>query len=306
MKKPNFYSSQGFDRLDRYRDDPAWLESILSSENSRLLPVWRNQHLVTRQHRPVSFPANRDGGLLALSGELILLGSDPEGVIWLALDISHLEQPEKMLPGREAQSFRDLRIVGPLIDRHSGALLAHARAMTYWHRHHRFCGDCGSPTESTRAGHMRICGNPACQRAHHPRTDPAVIMLIHDGDYCLLGRQPSWPPGMHSTLAGFVEPGESLEDAVAREVSEEAGIRVTDIRYHSSQPWPFPSSIMLGFYARAASTDIQVYGVELESAGWFHRDQLLNSPENEQFHLPRRDSISWRLIETWMHSEQRD
>jgi NAD+ diphosphatase len=153
---------------------------------------------------------------------------------------------------------------------------------------------------------MRICGNPACGRSHHPRTDPAVIMLVHDGDHCLLGRQPSWPPGMHSTLAGFVEPGESLEDAVAREVSEEAGIRVTGIRYHSSQPWPFPSSIMLGFYARAATTAIQVDGLELESAGWFHRDQLLNSPENEQFHLPRRDSISWRLIETWMRGEHGD
>jgi NAD+ diphosphatase len=125
-------------------------------------------------------------------------------------------------------------------------------------------------------------------------------MLVQDGDYCLLGRQPSWPSGMHSTLAGFVEPGESLEDAVAREVQEEAGVLITDIRYHSSQPWPFPSSIMLGFYATAVTTDISVDGIELESAGWYHRNQLLNSPENELFHLPRRDSISWQLIETWM------
>lgn len=303
MKQPNFYSSQAFDRLDRRRDDVEWLQATLQSSNSRLLPVWRNQHLVTHEHRPVSFPGNRDGGLLALDGELILLGRDSDGIIWLAVDISHLDQPSLVLPGPDAHSFRDLRVVGPLIDHHSGALLAHARAMAYWHRHHRFCGVCGSPTETSRAGHMRVCTNPDCGRPHHPRTDPAVIMLVHDGNYCLLGRQPSWPAGMHSTLAGFVEPGESLENAVAREVGEEAGIRVTDIRYHSSQPWPFPSSIMLGFYARAASTDIQVDGLELESAGWFHRDQLLNSPEDEQFHLPRRDSISWRLIETWMRGE---
>ncbi len=306
MKSTNFYSSQGVDRLDRYRDDPEWLQTVLISKQTRLLPVWRNRHLVTPQHRPVSFPGNRDAGLLAQSAEQVLLGRDPKGTIWLALDISHLEQPEAVLPCLEAQSFLDLRVVGPLIDRHNGALLAHARAMTYWHRHHRFCSVCGSPTLSTRAGHLRVCSNPACRRSHHPRTDPAVIMLVHNGDYCLLGRQPAWPAGMHSTLAGFVEPGESLEDAVAREVSEEAGIRVTDIRYHSSQPWPFPSSIMLGFYARAASTDIQVDGVELESAGWFHRDQLLNSPENAAFHLPRRDSISWRLIETWMRRGHQD
>lgn len=305
MKQPNFYSNQGFDRLDRYRDNPEWLQGALVSKNTRLLPVWRNRHLVTRENRPVSFPGDRDGGLLALSDEQVLLGRDPNGTVWLALDISHLEQPAELLSDPGERIFRDLRVVGPLIDRHSAALLAHARAMTYWHRHHHFCSDCGSPTESTRAGHMRICSNPACQRPHHPRTDPAVIMLIHNGDYCLLGRQPSWPPGMHSTLAGFVEPGESLEDAVVREVHEEAGIRVSDIRYHSSQPWPFPASIMLGFYARATSTEIQVDGMELESAGWFHRDQLLQSPENEQFHLPRRDSISWRLIETWMRAEHR-
>jgi len=303
MKQPNFYSNPGFDRLDRYRDDPDWLRSILGTRQTRLLPVWRNQHLVTDHNRPVSFPGDQDRGLLALAHERILLGRDGEGTIWLALDISHLEQPLDWLPCPAEQTFRDLRVVGPLIDRHSGALLAHARAMAYWHRHHRFCANCGSLTHATRAGHMRVCSDPACGRAHHPRTDPAVIMLVHDGDYCLLGRQPSWPPGMHSTLAGFVEPGESLEDAVAREVCEEAGIQVADIRYHSSQPWPFPASIMLGFYARATSTAIQVDGLELESANWFHRDQLLASPENEQFHLPRRDSISWRLIETWMKQQ---
>ncbi len=302
MKKPNFYSNQGFDRLDRFRDDSDWLADAMKSEQTRLLPLWRNQHLVTAQLKPVSFSAVQYQTLITQASESVLLGSDQSGIIWLALDYSYLDEPEIQLLSQEKYLFKDLRKVGPLLDHRVSALLAHARGMLIWHRQNHFCGQCGSPTTSTRSGHLRICNNPKCARQHHPRTDPAVIMLIENGDYCLLGRQPSWPPGMHSTLAGFVEPGESLEDAVAREVEEEAGIIVTDIRYHSSQPWPFPSSIMLGFYASAVTTEIKVDGIELESAGWFHRDQLLSSPENEQFHLPRRDSISWRLIENWMHS----
>src|SRR5262249_49094954 len=147
--------------------------------------------------------------------------------------------------------FTDLRRVGPLLERFEGSLLAYARGITYWHQRHRFCGVCGAPTRSRDAGHVRVCLNETCKTQHFPRTDPAVIMLVHDGDRCLLGRQSVWPTGMHSTLAGFVEPGESLEEAVAREVREETAIEVTDVAYHSSQPWPFPSSVMLGFHARA-------------------------------------------------------
>jgi NAD+ diphosphatase len=125
-------------------------------------------------------------------------------------------------------------------------------------------------------------------------------MLVHDGDHCLLGRQKIWPPGMHSTLAGFVEPGESLEEAVAREIKEEVGIAVEDVRYHSSQPWPFPASIMLGFHARALERRIRINEHELESAAWFTRGELRCSPEDDRFRLPRRDSIARRLIEDWL------
>jgi NAD+ diphosphatase len=138
---------------------------------------------------------------------------------------------------------------------------------------------------------------------HFPRTDPAVIMLVHDGaGRCLLGRQPFWPPGMHSTLAGFVEPGESLEEAVAREIWEEVGLKlpVEEVTYHSSQPWPFPSSIMLGFHARAEHGPLDLGADELESAQWYTREELRNSPEDETFKLPRRDSIARRLIEDWL------
>ena len=147
---------------------------------------------------------------------------------------------------------------------------------------------------------MRRCTNETCGAQHFPRTDPAVIMLVHDGERVVLGRQKVWPPGMHSVLAGFVEPGESLEDAVRREVAEEVGIALGEVTYHSSQPWPFPSSIMLGFMARATTTELNLATDEIETARWYTRAELRASPENEVFKLPRRDSIARRLVEDWL------
>ena len=224
-------------------------------------------------------------------------------IAYVALDLSHLEEPEVDPLGGANASFRDLRQVGPIMDREDSAILAYARGLAHWHARHGFCGVCGAASESQKGGHQRRCTNSDCGAVHFPRTDPAVIMLVHDGgERCLLGRQPFWPPGMHSTLAGFVEPGESLEEAVAREVWEEVGlaIDVADVTYHSSQPWPFPSSIMLGFHARAAFAPLDLGPDELESAAWYSRADLQNSPEDEIFKLPRRDSIARRLIEDWL------
>ena len=180
-------------------------------------------------------------------------------------------------------------------------MLAYARAMTTWQARHQYCGRCGSPAESREAGHVMACSNASCGFLSFPRTDPAVIMLIHDGgNNCILGRQSVWRTGQHSVLAGFVEPGESLEDAVIREVHEEVGIDIADVHYHSSQPWPFPSSIMLGFYGRAKETTLQVDTFELETARWFSRDEIKNCPDDDTFRLPRTDSISRRLIEDWI------
>jgi NAD+ diphosphatase len=188
------------------------------------------------------------------------------------------------------------------MDRREGALLALARAIMFWHARHRYCGLCGSPTRSEEAGHMRRCTNPACNTMHFPRTDPAVIMLVTDGHRALLGRNKNFPlPGMYSTLAGFVEPGESLEDAVAREVREESGIEVAAVHYHSSQPWPFPANIMLGFHAEARTTEITIDYGELEDARWFTRDWLTSHTDDDSFRLPRLDSIARRLIEDWLH-----
>jgi NAD+ diphosphatase len=214
-----------------------------------------------------------------------------------------LHSPALAASGIEAATLRfaDLRQIGPRIERQEGALLALARAMMFWHSRHRYCGLCGSPTRSEEAGHVRRCTNALCSAMHFPRTDPAVIMLVTNGDRALMGRSKNFVPGMYSTLAGFVEPGESLEMAVAREVREETGIDIGPVHYHSSQPWPFPANIMLGFHAEALTTEITVDYGELEDARWYERNWLLSHVDDDSFRLPRLDSIARRLIGDWLH-----
>jgi NAD+ diphosphatase len=300
MSESNFYVISALDRASAHRRDAGWLARQLADPKSRLLPVWRGQNLLRDEETPTAALLARGEAesLLTDARDVALLGLMGD-VAHFALDLSDREEPPP-LPGTR---FADLRSVGPIIERSQGGLLAYARGLIYWHQRHRFCGVCGSPTESREAGHLRRCTNAACGAEHHPRTDPAVIMRIEHEGRILLGRQKQWPPGMHSVLAGFVEPGESLEDAVRREVGEEAGIAITDISYHSSQPWPFPASIMLGFSARALDDRLTIDGEELETARWFTRAELLASPENEIFRLPRRDSIARRLVEDWLRRE---
>jgi NAD+ diphosphatase len=303
--RPNFYSGVPLDRADHLRADPERLEALLRDPRSRVVPLWRNLHLIDGEATAVWLERAEAEALLEISGETIFLGLSEE-VAFQAVDLSHLEEPDldPLTAGRGA--FRDLRQVGPIMDRGDSAILAYARGLAHWHARHGFCGVCGAASVSEKGGHQRRCSNADCNAVHFPRTDPAVIMLLHDGgERCLLGRQPFWPPGMHSTLAGFVEPGESLEEAVAREIYEEVGIPVdvAEVTYHSSQPWPFPSSIMLGFHARADYAPPKLGPDELESAAWYTRDELRASPENETFKLPRRDSIARRLVEDWLEED---
>jgi NAD+ diphosphatase len=296
---PNVYASGPLDRADRLRGDDAALATALGSHTARLFPLWRGHNLVQMGNamRGFALPGSRTD-LVAQSALTVFLGLDHTGAPHFAVDLSGLETP----PELEIDTiFEDLRKVGPMLGNDDGAVLAYARGLVHWHQRHLFCGVCGSPTESRKGGHERRCTNPDCGAPHFPRTDPAVIMLVHDGaDRIVLGRQKEWPPGRCSVLAGFVEPGESLEDAVAREVMEEVGLPTTDIRYNSSQPWPFPSSIMLGFSARATAEDMTVATDEIEEARWVTRAEIAASPEDETFALPRRDSIAYRLIQDWM------
>ena len=300
-RRPNFYEAGGLDRAGGRRRDAAWLAARLADPATRLVPVWQSQSFVLQEEAPAPalLTADAAAGLLPDAGAVVLLGLVGESAHF-AVDLSHIEDPSAHPLLGSAGRFVDLRAVGPLLRHQEGALLAYARGLVHWHLRHRFCGICGAPTESAEAGHVRRCTDPGCATTHFPRTDPAVIVLVTDGERALLGRQRAWPPGMHSTLAGFVEPGESLEDAVRREIGEEAGIEVADVRYHSSQPWPFPSSLMLGFTARAVTTELIPDGDELEAAAWYDRAWLRASPEDETFRLPRRDSIARRLIDDWL------
>ena len=296
----NFYAGGLLDRVAPRRKDRDWVAALADHGESRFVALWRGQNLVVKdaESSPRAAFLSR-GELAACQGEPVLLGLVEERA-YFAVDLSHEEAPLAAFAASQPLEFTDLRRVGPLLPRQEGALLAYARGIAYWHERHRFCGVCGAPTASDEGGHVRRCTKAECGTSHFPRTDPAVIMLVHDGDRCLLGRKPGWPSGMHSTLAGFVEPGESLEEAVAREVFEETSVRVDEVRYHSSQPWPFPASLMLGFHARALSRAITPDPVEIEHAAWYERSYLIAHQDDDGLRLPRRDLIARRLVEDWL------
>ncbi len=288
----NFLAGTPLDRAGERRGDKAWLTDARS--RGRYLPVWRGRNLVERRDHPR--PVQLTGSTLAAAcggpPDDIFLGV-ADGVPYFAAAVAG-ESP----PALEGE-FCDLRGIGHLLDPDEGALLAFARAMVLWDERHAFCGRCGHPTRPREAGHARDCANGDCGARHFPRVDPAIIVLVADEQRCLLGRQAAWPENRYSTIAGFVEPGESLEDAVAREVLEETGIRTDTITYQSSQPWPFPSSLMLGYRARPRSHEITCRDSELEDARWFTRSDMVTGA----CLLPPPVSIAWRLIEHWFDEE---
>ncbi len=318
------YTGGPLDRAGERRRDAAWIAEVMGHPETRFVPVWRDRSLVepatgsaTGSATGEAADAPRAGWLTgeaavtvtAQAGAQVFLGVWEERA-YIALDLSHHDE-EQVKPLVNGAEFADLRQVGRHLAADEATILAYARGMLHWHRRQKFCSDCGSPTESRDGGHVQVCTNPDCGRHHFPRTDPAVIMLVtrmgEDGiDRCLLGWSTRWDAPMYSTLAGFVEPGESLEEAVAREVLEESGIAVHEVTYRGSQPWPFPASLMLGFRAKALNEDINVDPTEIREARWFSRAELAEFGEfyGEQDpnrpRLPRTDSISRRLINDWI------
>ena len=273
MADHNVFAGAFVDRIGERRKDPDWLAEALSSSETRFVPVW---------------------------GDRCLVGGDPAGAVLLDADAARpfvtddnsiflglfRDRPAFSVaisrdldaPFADLGEFKDLRYLGTVLPPDEANLVAHARALVLWHDATLYCGKCGSASQPSAGGNSRRCCNPDCATEIFPRTDPAIIVLVSDGDRCLLGRQPSWPEGRYSTIAGFVEPGESLEECVTREVKEEVGICVKNIRYFGSQPWPFPNSLMVGFIADYDNGQININRSEIVEAGWFNANNLPSIP----------------------------
>jgi NAD+ diphosphatase len=298
---PNTFAGSALDRAAERRTDDAWLAARRADPRSRAVAAGAEGVLVQEDATAVR-PAQLPVAELDAAAALVLLGVDDRGAVF-GVDADGLEpaQLAALAPGAQVRSLRD---VAPRLSQQDGGLLAHAAALLHWHRSHPRCSRCGAQTRMTEAGYSRTC--PICGVVHHPRTDPVVIMLVVDGDRALLGRQARWPPRRWSALAGFVEPGESLEEAVAREVQEEADVRVDAIAYRSSQPWPFPASLMLGFTARYAGGEARARDGELEGVRWFSRAELeaMRDGRADEF-LPPPDAIARRLVDAWLDARVR-
>ncbi len=287
----NRFVSRAFDRLAPRRDDQAWRTRTLADDRALIIPVWRHK-VAARASGELEFLTPSAVSSVDPT-QAILLGTW-NGLPVFALDFGEADEPPQELAPYEHFGLRN---IGALAASEAAALAAYAQAMVFWHRRHRFCGTCGARNRPLQAGHSLTCS--ACSHRQFPRSDPAVIVLVAHQQQALLGRQATWPKGVYSTIAGFVEPGESLENAVRREVIEETGITVGDVRYHSSQPWPFPSSLMLGFHADAVSRSTQLRDDELEDVRWFSRDDIVAGLRNRELALSASISIAFRLIEHW-------
>ncbi|MBV9490134.1 MAG: NAD(+) diphosphatase [Verrucomicrobia bacterium] len=292
----------GFDRAAHRRVESEWLRGQLQAP-AWIVPSWRGQNLFGREGgRPPL--AVRPEAHACVSEGAVFLGTQADGHALFALDISlgaetQEEALDKVQVARSAAFFVTLRGYDGSLTHPVRALLFYVRALMNWHENQRFCSRCGSPTRPEEGGHMMACTNESCGAKIFPRSDPATIMLVHHGDRCLLGRQPSWPEGVYSTLAGFVEAGETVEQAVIREVKEESGIEVTNLRYFASQPWPFPQSLMLGFHAEALNSDL-VCGPELADVRWFDREETRALLGRLITRYPHLDTIARRLIRAWL------
>lgn len=296
------FTGNGLDRAGDRRSNRDWLAAMRADAKARVLPLWKLQPLLLGPERSEAVELGFVEGALASGlgapdAIEVFLGLDGD-IPRFARDISALADPLAAALASHGH-FRDARSAASLLPPAQVAMLGQAKALVDWHNRHAFCANCGSMTAPADGGYRRIC--PRCKAEHFPRTDPAVIMLVIAGEHCLLGQNKRFAGGHYSTLAGFIEPGESIEEAVRREVREEVGVRIGGVRYLASQPWPFPSSLMIGCFAEADSREIAIDGNEILAARWFDRTtvkRLLNGESNE-VSLPRRDAIAHYLIRQW-------
>lgn len=298
LSRRNRFTAVRLNREVELRDNSQWVSKTLKDPSTRLVPLWRSRSLLER---------TLDGTLAVYLSptELpepdriqppTLLGNDGKRE-YFAASVTD-SQKDDILVKCPGARFTDLRRASiDMAAKHAG-ILAYAKALHYWQHRHAFCGVCGEPNLLRSAGHRMMCSNEECARESYPRIDPAIIVLITHKEFCLLGRNAKWAPKQFSTLAGFVEPGESLEDAVVREVHEEVQVQLQEIRYVSSQPWPFPASAMCGFYAEAIDLSNGT-SEEVDESRWFTVESLTQAVLNDEVRLSPPVSIAFRLLADW-------
>jgi NAD+ diphosphatase len=307
---PHIYAGNPLDRGDQVRRDEEWLSQKAKDPDSKFLPMKDLNVLIANAQSPNSIESLgwlgiNQLGQLGIDSEPIFLGSS-EGAAHFVIDISNNETAGKGLDNNGIWRFEDARRATESLSVTDSGIVAQARAQVSWHNRNGFCAICGNETFVQRGGQVRKCSK--CETEHYPRTDPVVITLVSDGERCLLGQSRGRlsRTNTYSALAGFVDQGESVEEAVAREIMEEAGIQVANVRYHSSQPWPFPFSLMIGCHADAATTEISMDDEEMNDVRWFDRGEVLLALEgkNENLTVPAPIAIAHHLIKSWANSDR--
>jgi NAD+ diphosphatase len=304
------FGGNPLNRASEKRTDINWIESKRRDETSLILPMWRLEPFLLGAEKsipPVELGLLRPGIADSLAGAgaaCIFLGLDGDTAVF-ALDISEASDPQNVGPLEGLGYFREARTAAQIVSIKDAAIIAQAKAMIDWHRRHGYCPSCGAPTKMMDAGYRRLCDK--CHAEHFPRVDPVVIMLATHGEACLVGRGKQFPSGMFSALAGFVEPGETIEEAVRRELMEEASVKVGEVTYYATQPWPFPSSLMIGCFAKAENRDVKADENELAEVRWIERSvarELIEGKQVDGLRVPPAIAIAHHLIKTWALSDK--
>jgi len=302
----NTFANNPLDRLSEKRSDATWVEAEYGAEGTLIVPFWKLQPFLLEtgdEANPLDVAWLRGEalkGLMSANATKVFLGQKG-GASYFAVDLDRAADPENEGPLAGLGKFIDLRAAAAGLDGREAAILAQGKSMIDWHHRHGFCSVCGAASNYADGGYKRDC--PKCGAEHFPRTDPVVISLAIKDDQCLLGRGPQWPRGMFSALAGFLEPGETVEEAVRREIAEETTVKVGAVRYVQSQPWPFPSSLMIGCIGEAETTDIKVDGVEIAEARWVSRElveRTLRGEGEKSFMIPPPMAIAHQLLRAWI------
>ena len=303
---PHTFAGGDLDRSAHLRSDPKRISELLAADSSRFLPFRGLDPLIGTEPEPGLgwIPRVAVESLVDVESTALFLGRERDGARF-ALAVPDTVRDGDL--GPSCSSFRGVREVAPLLTVPDASVVALGRSLTAWQATHGYCSKCGAPSSMAEAGHARRCTDVLCGTVQFPRTDPVVIMLIHREGHCLLGRAiraRRYPSGLHSCLAGYVEPGESIEEAVRRETWEEAGLRVGQVRYHSSQPWPFPSTLMIGCFAEALPGEARIDSSELESVRWFTlmelREAVQRWDEARALRLPPPLTIAHQLARAWL------